>query len=92
VLGPALVLAVVYVGVDNLLRAPTSRPWALALPFGLVHGFALALLPALPLDLRAPSSLTAFALGAGLVELALAALLVALVPALRARFGRVTAR
>ncbi|MEO7328075.1 MAG: HupE/UreJ family protein [Minicystis sp.] len=83
VLGPALLIALAYVVVDDLLRASTTRPWSMALPFGLAQGAALALLPAAAIDLRAPSALTLFGLGAGLAEIALAALLIALVIARR---------
>ena len=87
-LGPALAIAVGYVGLDALLREPTARPWTMALPFGLVQGSALARLPEPALDLRGSSALASFTLGAGLVELVLAALLIAAVAALRARLRR----
>lgn len=39
---PAIALTIAYVGIENLFVKDASRRWALALVFGLVHGFGFA--------------------------------------------------
>jgi hypothetical protein len=39
---PAVALSVAYVGAENVLVSVPRRRWLLTLPFGFVHGFALA--------------------------------------------------
>jgi hypothetical protein len=42
IIAPLLAAGVVYVGVENLVTKDRIARWRIALPFGLVHGFALA--------------------------------------------------
>ncbi|MFO0758583.1 MAG: HupE/UreJ family protein [Byssovorax sp.] len=85
VLGPALALSLLYAGADNRLREPTAHPAWFALPFGLSHGFALAVGTAAPPLPAAPAPLAAFLAGA-CAALALAAIVLrAAVLRLRAR-------
>ena len=91
---PAIALSIVVVGVDNLLMrnraqlrgaaARDLRPW-LAAAFGLIHGFGFA---AVLLELGLPRealgwSLAAFNVGVELGQLAIVAIMVVLLAALR---------
>jgi hypothetical protein len=74
---PAVALSVAYVGAENVLVSVPRRRWLLTLPFGFVHGFALAggLIPlGLPrADL--PAALLGFNLGVEAGQLVVLALL-----------------
>jgi hypothetical protein len=74
---PAVALSVAYVGAENVLVSVPRRRWLLTLPFGFVHGFALAggLIPlGLPRgDL--PAALLGFNLGVEAGQLVVLALL-----------------
>ncbi len=80
VLGPAVALSLVYVGLEAWASPHGERRWPVALPFGVVHGLAAA---AAFQRLDAPDALGAFAAGAALALAAVSAALVA--AALRAR-------
>jgi hypothetical protein len=74
---PAVALSVAYVGGENVLARDIRRRWMLTLPFGFVHGFALAggLLPlGLPRG-QLPAALFAFNLGVEVGQLTVVALL-----------------
>lgn len=71
VIGPAVALTVAYVGVENLFLKDATKRWRVALPFGLVHGFALAgALSGLAAAERTGTRLLAFDLGVVLGQLA----------------------
>ena len=92
---PAVALSVAYVGAENLLRPRWRRRWLVTLPFGFVHGFALAgalLVLGLP-RVELPRALLGFNLG---VELGQVVVLAVLLPPLfwlaRSRFYPAGAR
>jgi hydrogenase/urease accessory protein HupE len=62
---PAVALSVAYVGAENLFRQRLRHRWRLTLPFGTVHGFALAgaLLPLGVPRSQLPGALLGFNLG-----------------------------
>jgi hydrogenase/urease accessory protein HupE len=84
---PAVALSVAYVGAENLFTRDVSHRWMLTLPFGFVHGFAFAggLLPlGLPRE-QLPSALFAFNLGVEGGQLAVLAVLLPPLLAVRKR-------
>jgi len=84
---PAVALSVAYVGAENLFTRDVSHRWMLTLPFGFVHGFAFAggLLPlGLPRE-QLPSALFAFNLGVEGGQLAVLAVLLPPLVAVRKR-------
>jgi hypothetical protein len=74
---PAVALSVAYVGAENLFARSVSHRWMLTLPFGFVHGFALAggLLPLGLARSELPLALFGFNLGVEVGQLAVLALL-----------------
>ncbi len=84
---PAVALSVAYVGAENLFTRDVSHRWMLTLPFGFIHGFAFAggLLPlGLPRE-QLPSALFAFNLGVEGGQLAVLAVLLPPLVAVRKR-------
>jgi hydrogenase/urease accessory protein HupE len=84
---PAVALSVAYVGAENLFTRDVSHRWMLTLPFGFIHGFAFAggLLPlGLPRE-QLPSALFAFNLGVEAGQLAVLAVLLPPLLAVRKR-------
>lgn len=87
---PAIALSIVYVGVENFFIKDASKRWRIAFPFGFVHGFGFAgALRELALAREAlPVALVSFNVGVEAGQLAVLAVLLLLIGALRrsARF------
>ena len=82
---PAIALSIAYVGVENVVLRDPSRRWKLTFVFGLVHGFGFAGALreiALPRG-EVPAALLGFNLGVEVGQLAVIALALPLVIALR---------
>jgi len=84
---PAIALSIVYVGVENFFVTTLRARWRITFPFGLVHGFGLAgALQAIALPRPAiPLALVSFNVGVEAGQLAVLALLLPVLVALRSR-------
>lgn len=85
VVEPAIALSIAYVGIENFFVEDASRRWRITFPFGLVHGFGFAgalQQIALPRD-SVPAALLSFNFGVEMGQLAVLAVLLPLVYALR---------
>jgi hydrogenase/urease accessory protein HupE len=82
---PAIALSIAYVGVENFFVKDASKRWRITFPFGLIHGFGFAgALQEIALPRSAvPTALVSFNLGVEAGQLAVLALLLPLVVALR---------
>jgi hydrogenase/urease accessory protein HupE len=84
---PAIALSIVYVAVENFFVASGEGRWRITFPFGLVHGFGFAgALAEVSLQASAvPKALVAFNLGVEGGQLAVLAMLLPLLAAIRSR-------
>lgn len=87
VIEPAIALSIAYVGIENFFLKDASKRWRITFPFGLVHGFGFAgALREVALSRSAvPTALFSFNLGVEAGQIAVLAVLLPAVIALRGK-------